>query len=217
VKRWLALAPIVAAPLAAGLLALLLLFAGTTDAATRGSDAASWPCVQRLVPKLTASAYWGGPPIENGEAWKSEPRIVELVNRITPRRVAAPEGETAIASFADTLGPGEDRKRLLALLLAGLTEETNRERDALIARIKELGRRQSELAQIASEAGTELGKIPPDATGEAAERRQDLEQRVAFVTRAFEGGERTVRYVCQAPVQLEGRLGAYARAIEARL
>jgi hypothetical protein len=209
VKRRLTLA------LVGGLLTPLLL-AGATDAATRRSDA-DWPCVQRLVPKLTASAYWSGPPIENGEAWKDEPRIVELVRRIMPRKVSAPEGEAAIASFADALGPGEDRKRLLTLLLAGLVEDTNRERDALIGRIKELGRRQNELAGIASEAGTELGKIPRDATGEAAERRQDLEQRVAFVTRAFDGGERTVRYVCQVPVQLEGRLGAYARAIEARL
>ena len=109
-------------------------------------------------------------------------------------------------------GPG-----VLTLAFAGLLEETNRQRAELIERIQTFARRQRELADIASRAGEDLRKIPPDATGEAAERRQDLEQRRHYVSKAFEENQRTLRYACEAPVQLESRLGAFARALQAGL
>jgi hypothetical protein len=37
------------------------------------------------------------------------------------------------------------------------------------------------------------------------------------VTRAFESTQRTMRYACEVPVQLEARLGRYARFLQARL
>jgi hypothetical protein len=44
-----------------------------------------------------------------------------------------------------------------------------------------------------------------------------LEQRHAFAAKSFTDAERTMRYACEAPVRLEGRLGAYARALAAAL
>jgi hypothetical protein len=193
-----------------------LLTAGPLAAQRRGEDP-DWPCQQRFVPTLAAGSFWAGPPLEDAGDWHSDERVAALVGKITPRRVGIDQGEAAIAAFAASIGPGEDRKRLLTLAFAGLLEETNRERASLLARLKDLGRRQRELADIASHATEELGRIPADATGEAAARRVDLEQRVTFVTRAFEGGRQTIRYACDAPVQLEARLGRYARALQAHL
>jgi hypothetical protein len=87
----------------------------------------------------------------------------------------------------------------------------------VIARLDELGRRQREMASIASRAGEELRAVPADATGEDAARRVDLEQRFTFVTRAFESTQRTMRYACEVPVQIEARLGRYARFLQAHL
>jgi hypothetical protein len=199
-----------------GLAALMLATPPAQAAARRGEDP-DWLCVQRLVPTLSAAGYWTGPDVATAGDWTSEPRVAELVRRVTPRRVKVEEGEAAIASFADALPADETRARLLTLAFAGILAETNRERDALITRIKELGRRQNELAAIAAQAGEELRKLPATAASDDAERRSDLEQRFAFVTRAFEGGQRTLTYVCEAPVQLEHRLGRYARALQARL
>jgi hypothetical protein len=201
---------------AAAALLIGLLLAGPAVAQRRGQDP-DWPCQQRLVPNLAAASVWSGPPLEGAGDWRSDERVAALVEKIAPRRVSAEEGEAAINRFADSLGAGEDRKRKLTLLFAGLLEETNRERAQLIERLKELGRRQRELAGIASNAGEELGRIPADATGAAAARRTDLEQRFQFVTRAFDGGRQTIRYACDAPVQLEARLGRYARALQAHL
>jgi len=174
-----------------------------------------WPCQQRLVPKLSAGLFWSGPSVNAGEEWRKEPDVAALVERISPRRVTAAQGKEAIGAFAQQLG--EDRSRRLSLAFTGLLEETNRQRTELIERIKDFARRQRELADIAARAGEELGKIPEDAGGEAAARRKDLEQRHQYVSMAFQEAQRTLRYVCEAPVQLEARLGDYARALKAAL
>jgi hypothetical protein len=197
-------------------LAALVAAMPAAAAARRGVDP-DWPCVQRLVPTLSAATFWSGPDPASAGDWTAEPKVAALVRQISPRRVTAETGESAIGAFADTIGSDEDRQRLLALVFAGLLQETNRERTDLIARIKSLGHRQNELADIASRATTELGSIPTDAAGDAAARRDDLQQRITFVTRAYEGGRQTLRYVCDAPVQLEARLGRYARSLQSHL
>lgn len=190
---------------------LALLTPGWAGAAQRHVDP-DWPCPQRLVLKLSAGQFWSGANVDAAGDWHQQPDVAALVQKIMPRKVSAEAGEAQIKAFA--AGLGDDRARLLTLTFAGLLEETNRQRAELIDRIQALARRQRELADIATRAGEDLSRIPPEATGEAAERRQDLEQRRFYVSRAFEETGRTVRYVCETPVQLESRLGAYARALQ---
>jgi hypothetical protein len=174
-----------------------------------------WPCPQRLVPKLSAGLFWSGPDAAAAEEWRNEPEVAALVEAISPRKISAEQGKEAIGAFAQKLDA--DRPRHLALVFAGLLEETNRQRGELIERIQAFARRQRDLADIAVRAGEELGKIPADAEGEAAERRKDLEQRRQYVSLAFQESQRTLRYACDAPVQLESRLGEYVRALQAAL
>jgi hypothetical protein len=185
--------------------------------APRGGQDADWPCQQRLMPTLGIGALWSGPPLDSIGDWRGEADVAELVGRITPRNVATETGVAAIGAFADQLPQAADKGRLMTLVFAGLLDETNRERSEIIARLKALGRRQHELADIASQAGEALRDIPADATGDTAARRSDLEQRFAFVTQAFESTQRTMRYACEAPVRLEARLGRYAQAVKDRL
>jgi hypothetical protein len=186
-------------------------------AAARKGDDPDWPCQQRVVPTLGAGTYWSGPSLEGAGDWNAEPKVAALVQQIAPRQVPAAQGEAAIATFADGLAAGDDRKRLLSLAFTGLLEETNRQRAEIIARLDDLGRRQRDLAAIASQAGEALQTIPADATGDDAARRADLVQRFTFVTRAFESTQRTMRYACDVPVQLDARLGRYARSLQAHL
>jgi hypothetical protein len=201
------------------LLAVVFLAIGAVAAAAapRRGDDPDWPCRQRLVPMLAAASFWTGPDLAGAGEWQAVPEVAALVAKVTPRRVSAEEGEAAITAFATGIAAQEDRAKLLTLAFAGILDETNRERSDIIHRILDLGHRQHDLAEIASKAGEELGLIPADATGEEAARRSDLEQRFAFVTRAFEGTQRTMRYACEVPVQLEARLGRYARALQAHL
>jgi hypothetical protein len=201
--------------LRSAILAAALACAAAPALAQSRSANPDWPCPQRLVPNLSAGLFWNGPSVAAEEEWRKAPDVAALVEKIAPRRVAPDEGKAAIAAFVERLG--EDRQRRIALAFAGLLEETDRQRTELIGRIQALGRRQRELADIAARAGEELGTIPADAEGEAAARRKDLEQRRQYVSMAFQESQRTLRYACEAPVQLESRLGDYTRALQAAL
>jgi hypothetical protein len=169
-----------------------------------------WPCVQRLVPRLAAAALWPGPAPEGD--WRAEPEVAALIGRIAPRAVSEEEGVAAIERFAAPLGP-DARRRLLPLAFAGALDEANRVRDGLIEQIRRFARRQRDLAEGVRRLGAELRAMPADA-GPA---RTELEQRHAFAAKSFTDAERTMRYACEAPVRLEGRLGAYTRALAAAL
>ena len=171
-----------------------------------------WPCQQLLVPKLAAAAYWNGPSLNDLGDWRADPVVANLVRRLAPRQVSTEEGLTEIAAFARTLSG--DRQHRLGLAFLGLLDESNRERAGLIEELKEIGRRQRELADLVARLATELNAIPSDATGEAAARRIDLQQRHDFTARNFEEIQRTIRYACETPVALDGRLGAWARALQ---
>jgi hypothetical protein len=171
-----------------------------------------WPCQQRLVPHLVAAAYWNGPPLDGLGDWHADPAVADLVQGLAPRRVSTQEGLTEIAAFARTLSV--DRQRRIGLAFLGLLKESDRERAGLIEELKEIGRRQRELAGLVARLSGELNAIPPDAVGEAAARRVDLQQRHDFTARNFEEIQRTIRYACETPVALDARLGAWARALQ---
>jgi hypothetical protein len=171
-----------------------------------------WPCQQRLVPHLAAAAYWNGPPLDGLADWHADPEVANLVQRLAPRRVSTEQGLSEIAAFVKTLSG--DRRRRLALAFLGLLKESDRERADLIEELKEIGRRQRELADLVARLSGELNAIPPDAIGEAAARRVDLQQRHDFTARNFEEIQQTIRYACETPVALDSRLGAWARALQ---
>ncbi len=181
-------------------------------AAAPRSEDPDWPCPQRLVPRLAAAAYWSGPLDTEGD-WQADPEIAALVRRVAPRRVSTEAGLAEIEPFAKTAAV--DRLRRLALVFRGLLEETDRERTGLIGQLTQMGRRHRELAELVARLADELRSIPPDATGEAAAKRVDLQQRHDFTARNFAEIQRTIGYACEAPVALDARLGAWARALEA--
>jgi hypothetical protein len=144
--------------------------------------------------------------------WQADPEIAELVHRLAPRRVKTEEGLAAIMNFAKTAS--EDRPHRLALAFRGLLEETDRERVGLIEQLRQMGRRQRELADLVARLADELAAIAPDTTGEPAEKRVDLQQRHDFTARNFEEIQPTIRYACETPVALDARLGVWARALQ---
>jgi hypothetical protein len=185
------------------LLALALLPAA---AAAQPRPDPDWPCVQRLVPRLTAGSLWPG--VAEGN-WRAVPEVAELVGRIAPRNVEEAEGVAAIERFAAPLDAGA-RRRLLPLAFAGVLEETNRERGAVIDQLRRFARRQRDLAEQVRGLEAELRAAPPEA-------QEELTQRHFFAAKSYTDAERTLHYACEAPVRLEARLGAYARAMQAAM
>ena len=185
------------------LLAALLLPAG---AAAQPYADADWPCVQRLVPHLAAGALW--PDLEQGD-WRAVPEVAALVGAIAPRAVEQAAGLAAIGAFAAPLD-APMRRRLPPLAFAGALEETNRQRDTVIEQLRRFARHQRALAQQVRGLEAELRTAPGPA-------REELTQRHFFAAKSYGDAERTLRFACEAPVRLEARLGAYARALRAAL
>ena len=183
----------------------------SAQSASPRTEEPDWPCQQRLVPNLTAAAYWNGTLDMQGD-WQADPEVGDLVRHLSPRRVTTEEGLAEIANFAKTVS--KDRPHRLALVFRGLLEETDRERAGLIERLRQMGRRQRALADLVARLADELNSIPLDATGEAADKRVDVQQRYDFTARNFEEIQRTIRYACETPVALDARLGAWARALQ---
>jgi hypothetical protein len=183
------------------------------DAAPMRAHEADWPCQQRLVPTLSAAAYWNGPLPDGLGDWRPDTEVADLVLRIAPRQVSTGAGLTEIAAFARTLSG--DRQLRIGRVFVGLLDKSNEERRGLIEGLMQIGRRQRELADLVGRLATELYAIPSDVGGEAAARRADLQQRHDFTARNFEEIQRTIRYACETPVELDARLGAWARALQA--
>jgi hypothetical protein len=189
---------------------------GWALAATAAPPAADpdWPCVQRLVPHLTMGTYWTAVPVPSDPDWRTKPEVAAVVGAVAPRSVPAEKGVAALDAFAAGL-PLDARAALLAETFAGLVDETNRQRGDVIERIKELARRQRALGDMVAQISEELRAVP--AEGADTARHDEIVQRRALVIRGIEQTQYTMRYACDVPVQLEARLGAFARALQAKL
>jgi len=192
----------------------LILSGGIGCAAMPGQDP-DWPCQQRLVPDVTAGTYWNG-TLPDKSDWRDNPKVAALVGDIASRDVSVEDANTKIVGFSAKLSK-KDRDALLPEAFLGVVDETNRQREGIIDRIKDLTRRQRELAEIVAKTSAEVDAIPDTATGDAAAQRAEAAQRLEFVTRSFQDTQRTMRYACDVPGQLDSRLGALARSIQSHL
>jgi hypothetical protein len=169
-----------------------------------------WPCVQRLVPMLSAGSYWNGNPPAANDDWHSHKAVAALVEEVAPRDAPADQGAAKLRAFAASLPP-QERSTTLPLVFAGLVDETNRQRSEIIDSLRALSRRQRALGDIVARVTAELRALPADA---AADKRAEVVQRRDFLIRQFEEINRTTRYACEVPVQLGARLGTFAQALQ---
>jgi hypothetical protein len=166
-----------------------------------------WPCMQRLVPVLTPSMFWAGPI--TAADWRADPRVSELVAAVAPRSVPAQQGAARIAAFEAGL-PAADRVVLSLEAFTGIVDETNRQRVEIIDSLRASTRRERGMADIIARVTAEMRALPADADDA---RREEVTQRRRLLIRQFEETEQTMRYACEVPVGLEGRLGDYARSL----
>jgi len=191
-------------------LAALALALGLAPAAVHAAPPKQdpdWPCVQRLVPVLTPGMFWGGPITASD--WRADPRVSELVAAVAPRSVPAQQGTARIDAFEAEL-PAADKAVLSLEAFMGIVDETNRQRVEIIDSLRALTRRERGMADVIARVTAEMRALPADADDA---RREEVTQRRRLLIRQFEETEQTMRYACEVPVGLEGRLGEYARSL----
>ncbi len=167
-----------------------------------------WPCVQRLVPTLTANTLWGGHDAAGD--WRADPKVAAVVAAVAPRGVSAQDGAARLDQFIGAV-PAPDRPAVSAQVFAGLVDETNAQRAQVIDRLRGIAQRQRTLTELTSRITAELRALPSDAP---AAQREEIISRRGFLIREYEQIERTIRYACEAPVRMEAKLGALAQALQ---
>jgi hypothetical protein len=192
-------------------LAAIVLWPAVALAAPPGQDP-DWPCQQRLVPEVSAGTYWPGTLPEPGSSLPDS--VAKLVGETASRSIPVEEATAHIAGFLHGLGPAA-RKALAPQAFIAIVAAANEERAQVIESLKDLMRRQRDVAALVSKANGELAAIPADAEGEAAAKRAEIAQRRDFLARTFEATRKTIRYACEAPGQIDQRLGAFAKQLQA--
>jgi DNA polymerase III alpha subunit len=171
-----------------------------------------WPCAQAKVPELSVAAMWAGPPIdEAAKAWESDAKIKDLVPRVAARRAPLDEAQKSVSEYIT--GSAAEREQKAKLLFAGLFERLNRERTEVMNGIERVARHQK---QLANKIKTDVADLhgAQDANPPDQAKIDQLAAQVEWSTRIFEDRRKTIRFVCEVPVQIEQRLFALARTAQ---
>ena len=188
--------------------AMLFLAAGS-------AAAADWPCVQRKVPEISLAAVWTGPPLDaEALAWRTDPAVAALVERLAARRTSEEEARQAITGLAQSSGAAKEAK--LLALVAGLVEAINAERGEIIAGLERFGGAQKQLATLLRDENAKLSDLRSDAKSDPA-KLNELTEHLVWNLRIFDERQNSLRFVCEVPVLIEQRLFALSRAIQTAL
>jgi hypothetical protein len=191
---------------------------------TKKAANSDWPCQQILVHNISVPAVWTGPSID-GADWQSDAKLVDLIDKIAPRRLPLADAQQEITNFAKTLGPDKNAK--LTALFAGLFRKLDQERVQLIDGLDRFGRKQKELGDKLREETAELhaaqdkeGAAPlPDIKDQSTPASApgpgaSILEKLQWDLRIFQDRHKAVSFVCESPVLIEQRLFALARTIQ---
>ncbi len=169
-----------------------------------------WPCAQLLVPVLEPGAYWDG-PVPANTGWRDDDKLFALANDIVNRDTTDADAVAKLSAYADAV-PADQRAQVYPAVFSALVDQTNDERTVLITRIKQLGARQRRMGDVIARISTQAD----DAAANDA-RRADLVGERDFDVRAFQETQHTMKYACEAPADMERRLGEFARLLKGKL
>ena len=177
-----------------------------------------WPCVQRLVPELTAAQMWSGPPLDQIAAyWQADAEIAPLVLDLVDVNVEEANIAEKLKVFISSVAE-EDRSEKLPLLFKAVLESVNGERNDVIRVIKKYAAKQKQLSSRIAAAnaklkGIKLGKEPDEQQQEF----QAIIETRDWDLRIFDDRYSMLTLICDQPVRLEQRAFALARAIQEKL
>ncbi len=175
-----------------------------------------WPCIQVLVPTISAAVVWDGPSIEGLEApWRDQVGVARLVGHVTQRHIDSDQAEQKIDAFAQSQTTA-DRNAALTAVFAGIWEILNKKRQYMVERIKEFTRQQNARANRIENMLLELEVISSDSSPASGAKIAKFRQDLVLEVRIFEDREQSIVYLCELPVKIEGKIGALARAISAQ-
>jgi hypothetical protein len=186
-----------------------------THAAPPGTRDPDWPCQQIKVPELSLAAVWSGPAADPQQiAWKDDQAVVDLVQKLAPRREPIDQAQNLIHDFAQRAA---DRKQdQLLRLLVGLLTVLDEERNSVMAGLDRFGGRQKELAAQVRADNERLRALQNDPASDT-QAIQQMTQKVMWDAEVFQDRRQALSYACDVPGKIEQRLFSLARQIQHEL
>jgi hypothetical protein len=177
-----------------------------------------WPCVQKKVENLSASAVWDGPALDGYKDWFRAEKIPALVTKLASRRVPIEKAKAAIDEYAASV-PEADRDAQLTKLFAGLFDTVNNQRRAIIGGIEKYQRSQKSRAEELEKQGVDLAKLKGDIVVDdtAAVPESEEEQKLYWAGRIFQERQANIPIACELPAVLEERLFELSQYIRTKM
>ncbi len=201
------------------LTATLVVIAGGTSAfAYNDPNHPDWPCVQKRVENLSASAIWDGPPIDGIKDWGRDETIPGLVRKLATRRLPLDKAEGLIKDYAKAI-PEADRDVMLTKLYAGVFETINGQRRSVITGIEKYQRSQKARAEELEKQGVDIAQLKGDITVDdtAAVPPSPEEEKEYWAGRIFKERQENIPIACELPAIIEERLFGLAKAIRGQM
>lgn len=177
---------------------------------------ADWPCEQKYVDQLSYGTMWSGPPLDNAlKSWHQNNGLREIVTYLTDENTEEADGVKAIDEFAAKLGA--DKNKQLTELFAALFETMNDKRTSDQEGIKKYFHRQEAAAQRVNKIQADLRSVDVKGAKPDDPKLAELKKNLAWNNRIYDEGQTLVPYICQIPLILEQKLGAYGRAIQGHM
>lgn len=173
-----------------------------------------WPCVQRRVETLSVGQIWDGPSVEGLSGWFRDPKLVELIEALSSRRVPLEKAQAAIKRYAEGLPEGE-RDQKLTLLFAGLFDKVAGQRRTVMSGIVKYQKSQIERSKELERQTTEIARLQDQAASNesVAKELAAAEEKFNWAQRIFQERQSNIPLACELPVLIEERLYAVTRSI----
>ena len=174
-----------------------------------------WPCAQPKVPQMSVASMWDGPSIADvGNSWQDDPKIQDLVARLSARRTPLDAAEKAIADFIT--GTAAEKQDKGKKVFAGVFDTLSQQRSEVMNGIDRIARKEKDLADKIRSDVTALRELQ-DKPEQDQSKIGTLAAQVEWSTRIFDDRRKSIRYVCEVPTIIEQRVFALGRAIRQTL
>ena len=177
---------------------------------------ADWPCEQKYVAQLSYGTMWTGPALDDAlKSWHQNDGLREIVTLLSDETTSEADGVKAIDEFAAKLG--SDKSKQLTELFAALFETMGDKRTSTQEAIKKYFHRQEAVAHEVNKLQADLRVMQAKGAKVDDPKLLELKKNLAWSNKVYDDRQRLTPYVCQIPIIVEQKLGAYARAIQAHM
>ena len=172
-----------------------------------------WPCIQVLIPEISAASIWDGPSVEDiNEAEQFEESSRELVFAVVEKH--EPLTDENLDSYISQYS-AEQRNPALTYLFGSLLKRFNDKRRQQISTIKRYTRTQIKSAETIENLMDQKAEFESQQV--SSEQIDELESKLHWQKRMFKERERAFNYLCELPQEIAQQAGEAARTISAKL